>query len=246
MTLHAVPPPASPVFRVARGDDAPPLDAFVPPAWGRAAADGTFGNRFDDPGKADDISEASRFRMLYCATQREGAFAETIAHFRPDLAALAALHGIVGEAGETQPVSGVVPTRWRQVRGVGQVHLDPALRFVDVAHPDTLAELRVVFARLAVELGYTDFDLSTVTGHRRILTQRVARYVYEYKTEAGMSVFAGIRYLSRHNPLWECWAIFADRLMGERLSVQPIEAEDAGLMTAAAHFNLAIEGNHQK
>jgi len=138
-------------------------------------------------------------------------------------------------------VVGAVPARWRQVRGVGQIRLDPALRFVDVAHPDSLTELRGAFARLAVELGYTDFNLSTVTRHRRILTQRVARYVYEHRTEAGMSAFAGIRYIARHNPVWECWAVFADRLVGERLPVQGIEAEDAGLTTAAAHFKLVVE-----
>ena len=243
MTLHAVPPPVSPVFRVARGNDAPPLDAFAPPAWGRAAADGTFGNRFDDPGKADGIPDGSRFRVLYCATQREGAFAETIAHFRPDLAALAALDGIAGEAGEQRPAAGMVPARWRRVRGVGEMRLDPALRFADVAHPDTLAELRVAFARLAAALGYSDFDLSTVTGHRRILTQRVARYVYEQTTGTGVPTFAGIRYVSRHNPVWECWAIFANRLAGERRSVQAIASDDAGLVVAATHLGLTIEGD---
>jgi hypothetical protein len=74
MTLHAVPPPASPIFRVARGDDGPPTDPFAPPPWERADADGTFGNRFDDPGQADGIPEEERFRVVYVATQREGAF----------------------------------------------------------------------------------------------------------------------------------------------------------------------------
>ncbi|HEY7908989.1 MAG TPA: hypothetical protein VIC60_08935, partial [Thermomicrobiales bacterium] len=87
--------------------------------------------------------------------------------------------------GEPQPLTGAVPARWRQLRGVGQLLLDPALRFVDVAHPDTLAEMRIHFASLAVDLGHRDVDLSTMTSGDRRLTQRVARYVYERTDAAG-------------------------------------------------------------
>jgi hypothetical protein len=241
MTLHAVPPPASPIFRVARGDDGPPADPFVPPSWGRADADGTFGNRFDDPGMADGIPEEGRFRVIYAAMQREGAFAETIAHFRPDLAAMAALRAIRGAPEEPQPLTGVVPARWRQLRGVGRLLLDPGARFVDVTHPDTLAELRAVFAGLAAELGHRDVDLSTITSGDRRLTQRVARYVYERTDDAGRPHFAGLRYVSRHGAAWECWALFADRLVGDRLPVEPVRADDLGLIVAARHLGLTID-----
>ncbi len=241
MTLHAVPPPASPIFRVARGDDAPPVDPFLPPSWERADADGTFGSRFDDPGKADGVPEEERFRVIYAATQRDGAFAETIAHFRPDLAALAALAAIRDGAGEPHPLSGVVPARWRQVRGVGRLLLDPALRFVDVAHPDTLAEMRTHLASLAVDRGHRDVDLSTITSGDRRLTQRVARYVHEQTDDAGRPLFAGLRYVSRHGASWECRALFAGRLVGDNLPVQPVRADDAGLVAAAGHLGLTIQ-----
>lgn len=111
MTLYAVPPSFSPVFRVARGDAGPPSDPFAPPGWERAGPDGTFGNRFDDPGKADGLVEEARFRVVSAATQRAAAFAATIASFRPDLPALAALRAIHGRASESQPLTGVVPVR---------------------------------------------------------------------------------------------------------------------------------------
>ena len=241
MTLHAVPPPASPLFRVARGDEGPPGDPFLPPSWERAGADGTFGNRFDDPGKADGISEEERFRMIYSATQRDGAFAETIAHFRPDLEALAALRAIRGATGEPQPLVGAIPARWRQLRGVGRLLLDPALRFIDVAHPDTLSEMRTHFASLAVDLSHRDIDLSAMTSGDRRLTQRVARHVHEQTDADGKPAFAGLRYVSQHGGAWECWAIFADRLVGKQLPVDPVRADDAGLMTAARHLGLAIQ-----
>ena len=241
MTLYAVPPPSLPVFRGARGDAGPPSDPFAPLGWERAGPDGTFGNRFDDPGKADDRTEETRFRVVYAATQRTGAFAETIAHFRPDLPALTALRAIHGGASEPQPLTGVVPARWQQRRGVGRLRLDAALRFVDVTHPDTLAELRTTFAGLAVDLDHGDIDVSTLTSGDRHLTQRIARYVYERASESGASMYSGIRYLSRHGAVWECWAIFADRLVGEQLSVQAVRAEDAGLVTAAHHLGLTIQ-----
>ncbi len=246
MTLHTIPPPASPVIRVARGGNGPPTDPFAPPDWERAGVDGTFGNRFDDPGTGDGVSDAARFRVVYTATERAGAFAETIAHFRPDLEALAALAAITGGMGEHQAIAGVVSERWRRVRGVGRMLLDPALRFADVAHPDTLAELRTVFARLATDFGHPDIDLSTVTSGDRRLTQRVARYIYERGIATGMPTFAGVRYISRHGAAWECWAIFADRLIGEQLPVQAIGADDAGLVTAARHFGLTIQPDTQQ
>jgi hypothetical protein len=240
MTLHAVPPPASPVFRVARGDDGPPADPFVPPSRARTDADGTCGNRFDDPGQAEGIPEEERFRVIYAATQREGAFAETIAHFRPDLAAMAALGAIRGAPGEPQPLTGSVPARWRQLRGVGLLLLDPSLRFVDVAHPDTLAEMRTHLAALAIDLGHRDVDLSAITSGDRRLTQRAARYIYDRTDNAGQPAFAGLRYVSRHGAAWECWALFADRLVGEPLPVEPVRVDDPGLIAAARHLGLTI------
>lgn len=179
--------------------------------------------------------------MIYAATQRDGAFAETIAHFRPDLEALAALRAIRGATGEPQPLTGAVPARWRQLRGVGRLLLDPALRFVDVAHPDTLAEMRIHFASLAVDLSHRDIDLSAMTSGDRRLTQRIARHVHEQTDADGRPPFAGLRYVSRHGGAWECWVLFADRLVGEHLPVQPVRADDAGLMTAARHLGLAIQ-----
>ena len=63
---------AGAIFRVGRRPD-----AWAWPDWTYAHDDGTFGNRFDDP--------LSEYRVLYASSQRCGAFAETLARFRPDL-----------------------------------------------------------------------------------------------------------------------------------------------------------------
>ncbi|MDQ2786176.1 MAG: hypothetical protein M3Y58_14375 [Chloroflexota bacterium] len=124
---------------------------------------------------------------------------------------------------------------------MGRLLLDPALRFVDVAHPDTLAEIRTHFAPLAVALGHRDVDLSTVISGDRHLTQRVAQYVHERTDTSGSPAFAGLRYVSRHGATWEYWALFADRLIGDNLPVQPVRADDAGLIAAARSLGLTIQ-----
>ncbi len=55
------------MFRVSRD-----FDVFAPPDWSWAQEDGTFGNRFDDPGRYRGIPEEDRFRVVYCATQWAG------------------------------------------------------------------------------------------------------------------------------------------------------------------------------
>lgn len=81
--------PPEAVYRVGRG-----LDTFAPPDWAYALPDGTFGNRFDDPSAKRGVPEEERYRMVYCATERAGAFGETIARFRPSVRLLAGLEEV--------------------------------------------------------------------------------------------------------------------------------------------------------
>ena len=94
----------------------------------------------------------------------------------------------------------------------------------------------------------SDFDLSDVTSRNRPITQNLARYLHELPTNAfpqmaNDDAIVGIRYLSRHSPEWECWAIFADRL-GKGLVVdlpKEIGIDHTDLQAVAAAFNLSIE-----
>jgi hypothetical protein len=204
------------------------------------ATDGTFGNRFDDPGAMVDglrrghaIPESERFRVVYCATSRTGAFAETIAQFRVPLDVLRAVAATPLPAGEADALRGVIPLKWCGRRYIGATVLDPSLRFVDIAAPETLTHLRDALAPLAVALGIDDIDLSTVTSRQRRFTQEVARYVYEQVDEGGVPRYAGIRYLSRLHAEWECWAIFHDRMLHDPCPHESIFPDDPGLLEAA-------------
>jgi hypothetical protein len=89
--------PESPAYRVAHMSD-----PWAWPDWNLAGPDGTFGNRWDDP--------QGTYRVLYASSTRFGAFAETLARFRPDLAVVAALSEIDGP-GDPVP-AGTVPHEW--------------------------------------------------------------------------------------------------------------------------------------
>jgi hypothetical protein len=158
------------VYRVAYGPN-----PFEPRAWAAATADGTFGNRFDDPGSARN---AARFRTLYCASTAAGAFGETLARFRPSLALLTLAQAVVDEEPiDEDLLAGEIPSDWRNKRRLGSVVLDDGLSFVDIANGESLACLRTMLAPVAQALGLSELDLSVVTSQQRRLTQAAARLV---------------------------------------------------------------------
>jgi len=116
------------------------------------------------------------------------------------------------------------------------------LRFVDVDAAQTLQLLRRELAPIAAALGVPDVDLGAVAGPNRRLTQEVARYVYGRQDPEEQPLHAGIRYLSRLNPEWELWAIFADRIRRSPHEVtESIRVDDPDLLEAASLLNLRIE-----
>jgi hypothetical protein len=241
--LVVVSPPAYPVFRIAHGPD-----PFAPREWDYSHEDGTFGNRFDDPGgrphptgQRGIIPQDARFRVIYCATHRAGAFAETIARFRPDPDLYLALQQIKDdEPLDPSLQGGVVPVDWRIQRLLGITNLDPALNFVDIVAPESRAHLTAALALLLKALAITDVDLSAITNKElRTFTQEIARYVYEQRDEGGQVLYAGIRYVSRHNPNWELWAIFHDRLKHTPRMSESIFPDDPGLLEACTRLGLA-------
>jgi hypothetical protein len=249
--LIAVAPPLGGFYRIARGD----ADPFTPPDWSRAdPEDGTFGNRFDDPGAIAGRPTNERFRTIYCTTQRDAAFGETLARFRlsiPLLAQLAniddaqtieaALSGVIDDSDKYR---GVVPTDWRLRRRIGHTLIDPDLRFVDVAAAETVQRLRSTLAPLGQVLNLPDIDLSSLTSSQRAMTQACARMIYEEIDEHGRPLYAGVRYPSRLGEDWECWAVFDDRIRhapGWPALSCPIVAEDPDLERVASMFHLSIE-----
>lgn len=241
-----VSPPAAGVYRLARG-----VKPFDPPDWVYAKEDGTFGNRFDDPTASNGHPPEQRFRAIYCATQRLAAFGETLAHFRVSATVLAGLDAIDDEestedalAGVVDPedrTRGLVTVDWRGKRRICHASLDANTRYADIGSHQTMQYLRSELAPLAVEYKISDVDLSALTSQQRPFTQHCARHIYTLTNGHGGPACAGIRYVSRLDANWECWAIFDDRLTHTSGFPANILADDADLIAIAKSFRLTIE-----
>jgi hypothetical protein len=232
--LVAIPAPSNPVYRLTRLG----IDPFAPAPWELVG-----GNRFDDP--------ESQYRVVYCASERAGAFGETLARFRRSLSLLELMADVEDEetmhealAGLVDPSDnrlGIVPADWRFKRQMGVTLLDDSLVFADIAAAESVDHLRTVLAPVARRLGLHDVDVSAVIGSHRALTQRCSRYIYDQLQPDGRPRFAGIRYPSRLNLEWTCWAVFADRMKHFPQRHQTtIDAEDPALLDAARVLGLSI------
>jgi hypothetical protein len=261
--------PITGVHRVGRGSN-----AFEPPSWGYCGEDGTFGNRFDDPrGREDPVSTLptlapqERFKVVYCATDKSGAFGETLARFRPDWSLLAKARDIDDdEPFDDSMFRGMIPKDWRMKRRIGHANISADLRFVDVEDVTTLRTLRnalgwrfhanvreseesiplpdqpscscSIMASLASMHVSSGLDRSHITSSCRCITQEIARYVYEQKDELGNPMFSGIRYMSKLNASWELWAMFDDRVDFSGQFSRTIFPDDVDLITVCNQFDL--------
>ena len=198
---------AGPVYRLARAPD-----PWAWPDWSHAGLDGTFGNRWDD--------SEGEYRVLYASSSRFGALLETLARFRPDLAAVAGLREIEGDRDALS--AGTVPREWfgRRVMGVAEL----AGSYADIGAAASLATVRSQLAARALHHGLADVDAAAIrVAAPRAFTQEVSRLVYGSRDAEG-EPFPGIRYRSRFDDGTDNWAIF-EPAPGEPGSMRVFDAE---------------------
>ncbi len=218
--------PPEEVFRLGRRPD-----PWAWPDWAYADADGTFGNRYDDP--------QGIYRVLYASTQRVATFVECLAYYRPDIEVVAELQAIVGEEGDEEaPAAGIVPAGWVGQRCVGRATL--VGDYADVGHHESLAELRAALAARVVHHGLHDLDAATLRlTAPRAFTQDVSRYVFG-QTAGGERRWNGLAYLSKHGDDLQNWAIF-EPADPEVIDVTEFDRDDADLAAALALHGLQLE-----
>ena len=216
--------PDGPLYRLGRYPD-----PWAWPDWSYAAADGTFGNRYDDP-------EAS-YRVLYASSQRVGAFLETLARFRPDLELLAELDRIEGDD-EPPPA---LPRSWLDKRLLGKRESrdGSSMSAIRRRSPHSAAAL----AASAIRYGLDEIDAATIRLRApRAFTQQLSRFVYEQRDERG--VFAGIRYRSRLGDDVLNWALFEPPPDAPSafvaITAAAIEADDPDLEAALRVLGLTL------
>ena len=133
---------------------------------------------------------------------------------------------------------GEVPADWRQRRLAAHVSLSPECRFLDVEHLDTREHLRHELASVLTGLGHTDLDVATVRGGDRRLTRWISDWAFRYEDDDGR--LAGVRYISRLDSRWECWAVFDDVELGDEVVRRPILREDPALLRVANQYGIRV------
>lgn len=188
--------PPKQIFRIGRRPD-----PWQPPDWSHAHADGTFGNRFDDP--------VGYYRVLYAASRAVSCFIETLARFRPDLTLVSELNEIEGDD-DFVPLD-IVPKEWCEQRLLGAAEADGD--YADLYSSGWIAYLRVKLADECLRLGLQDLDASVIqNASPRRITQLASRQAYE-------TGCAGICYLSRYGHDLENWALRSARIAARGYSL---------------------------
>ena len=175
------------------------------------------GNRFDVPGGG----------VIYAATERVACYAETLARFRPTPAMIELA---AQDEDTSRMVLGGIPQAWRLDRVMGTFKLEEgALPFLDLQQPETHEWLSQEMRSTLIGLGYDQpLDLADVCGRDRLLSRAIAEFAYTLVDPDEDFMLSGIRYTSRLNSDWECWAVFEGAPL-ELVDRRPIELHDPDL-----------------
>lgn len=186
------------------------------------------GNRFD--------SLTGSFSTIYFASTLEACFGETLARYRAD-PKLTFIEDEWEQRGFMP--RGSVPAEWRQRRTAVRAEFDTSWLFLDIKSAATRAFLQKELAPLLVLFDVDDLDVSSIRGHDRRITRAISQWVWQQQDADSSPLFAGIRYLSRVNTHWECWAVFDDVPLIER-ERRPILRESEGLRSVATLYDLLV------
>jgi hypothetical protein len=219
-------PPEEGLWRVARGDPYALHDAaerLIDPGQ----ADPNIGNRFD--------SALGDYDVRYFSTILDGCYGETLALLRPDPVVLAATKG---DDDDLMPL-GEIAADWRRRRTAVRVTLPEGRPFLDVEAASTRERLRNELAWLLPRIGLDDIDVSAIRSQDRRLTRWVSQWAWQSHVEPEQPTYAGVRFLSRLDDDWECWAVFADVRLEER-ERKAILVGDEALQRVAHKFQLDL------
>lgn len=188
------------------------------------------GNRFDSP--------LANYGVLYFGTTLAVCFGETLSRLRPDLAVAQIVSEDWAEEGFLPP--GEVAADWRHQRlAVRVCCAEENAIFVDVESAATRWALSKHFASMLATLEISEIDVSVIRGGDRRITRMVSLWAWSQQNEDGTPKYAGVRYLSRLDTEWECWALF-DRVPTRELERRGIVLEMTELHQIAELWGLRV------
>jgi hypothetical protein len=185
------------------------------------------GNRFD--------SANGTFKVSYYGTTLHACFGESLAPFRPK----GGLAELVKKDWDRMWAmeAGAVPSDWRHRRRALRCRVATSRSFLNVESREVITALDGSLQAILQPLDIEHLDVAVLRGPDRRITRVLSDYVWSQK-EGGRPRFAGIRYLSRHNSDWECWAVFEGTPV-ESLEALPIECDMPELQEVAKAWGFA-------
>ncbi|TDS82322.1 hypothetical protein EV640_1189 [Nesterenkonia aurantiaca] len=134
---------------------------------------------------------------------------------------------------------GGVPRDWRDKRTIAEAVLRDPLSFLDVESARTHEVLSSAMAAELVDLGEGVIDVASIRGRNRLLTRAIASWAFDQRDAAGRPVYGGLRYLSRVEIRFECWAVFDG---GEFRETQtgPIDPQATELVSIVELYKLWV------
>jgi hypothetical protein len=217
--------PKGGVWRIGPGHDPFEIRALLTPAELNSP---TSGNRFDSP--------AGNYGVLYFGTTPEVCFGETLARFRPD-PNLASVVEEWSHLGFMPP--GEIAADWRAKRLLVRATIPDGARFLDIESAKTRTALFREIGPYFGALGVSELDVAAVRGPDRRVTRLVSYWAWSQVDAGGTPRYAGVRYLSRLESNWECWAVF-DRVPITELARGTIRETNPDLRRVAKLFDLRV------
>lgn len=218
--------PSAGVWRV--GPTTDPYETH-PPLTAEDLNNPKVGNRFDSP--------VGSYSVLYFGTTLQVCFGEVLARFRADPGLAELVKGEWSDRSFMAP--GTVPADWRHRRSAVRAETQNSVDFLDV---ESLVTRRTLGKVLAVPLAayeVTDLDVSAIrTGDRRV-TRLISGWAWSKVDTHGAPRYGGVRYLSRLNSDWECWALF-DRTPTRELARRAIGRNMPELQEIANLYELTV------
>ncbi len=133
---------------------------------------------------------------------------------------------------------GAIPRDWRDRRSAVKVQLPEYMAYLDVDHPDTHQFLRQELALGLAALGHDDLNIGVVRGNDRRVTRLISQWAWSATGDNG-AIYHGLRYMSKIQNDWECWAVFDDAPL-EVVDTMPITLDMPELIDIANRYGLRI------
>lgn len=216
--------------------DPPP----APPPLGEVGPDEDDSGRWDAP--------QGEYRVLYCATEPEGAVGERLAAFMPNVAAVRRIESFLDDGPDPEysedyldvglDADDIDSFDWL----LAHAPATPAARFIDVWHPLTAIALFPRAVSLFAAFGLKVLDRRALADERRGLTRRLGGLMRSDATgENGELRVAGLRYESRLPPGWECWALWEPLpLDTDEAHVERVDIDTPALRRAAELLGVVL------